>query len=86
VKPLSPGRPPHSVEFHLYDLVEQKHLVGKQYEGALQALRFMVHRMADEVIQQITGEKVSTPQRSPIPVFRQEEGRKSLSPISTERR
>jgi TolB protein len=45
------------LKFHLYDLVEQKHLVGKQYEGHLQALRLMVHRMADEVIQQITGEK-----------------------------
>ena len=43
--------------FHLFDLVEQKHIVGKQYEGPLQTLRYAVHRMADEVVLQITGEK-----------------------------
>jgi len=43
--------------FHLFDLVEQKHLVGKQYEGPLPTLRSAVHRMADEVVLQITGEK-----------------------------
>ena len=45
------------LKFHLFDLVEQKHLVGKQYEGHLQTLRTMIHRMADEVLLQITGEK-----------------------------
>ncbi len=45
------------LKFHLFDLVEQKHLVGKEYEGPLQSLRTMVHRMADEVILQITGER-----------------------------
>ncbi|MFB3885766.1 MAG: Tol-Pal system beta propeller repeat protein TolB [Thermodesulfobacteriota bacterium] len=45
------------LKFHLFDLVEQKHLVGKEYEGPLQSLRAMVHRIADEVILQITGEK-----------------------------
>jgi TolB protein len=45
------------LKFHLFDLVEQKHLIGKQYEGSLQALRSAVHRMADEVVFQITGEK-----------------------------
>lgn len=45
------------LKFHLFDLVEQKDLVGKQYEGHLQTLRSMVHRMADEVILQLTGEK-----------------------------
>ncbi|MGO8988343.1 MAG: Tol-Pal system beta propeller repeat protein TolB [bacterium] len=43
--------------FHLYDLVDQKHLVGKQYEGPLQTVRSAVHRMADEVVLQITGER-----------------------------
>jgi TolB protein len=43
--------------FHLFDLVEQKHLVGKEYEGHLQNLRFMVHRMVDEVLLQVTGER-----------------------------
>jgi len=45
------------LKFHLFDLVEQKHIIGKQYEGSPQALRSAVHRMADEVVFQITGEK-----------------------------
>lgn len=45
------------LKFHLFDLIEQKHLVGKEYEGHLQNLRTIVHRMADEVIFQLTGEK-----------------------------
>ena len=45
------------LKFHLFDLVEQKHLVGKQYEGPVQNLRIIVHRMADEVILQLTGER-----------------------------
>ncbi len=45
------------LKFHLFDLVEQTHLVGKQYEGSLQVLRKMVHRMADEVVLQLTGER-----------------------------
>jgi TolB protein len=45
------------LKFHLIDLVEQKHLVGKQYDGSLQVLRPAVHRIADEVILQMTGEK-----------------------------
>jgi TolB protein len=45
------------LKFHLFDLVEQKHIVGKQYEGPLQTLRSAVHRIADEVVLQITGER-----------------------------
>src|SRR3990170_2097904 len=45
------------LRFQLIDLVEKKPLVGKQYEGHLQSLRTMVHRMADEVVLQFTGEK-----------------------------
>src|SRR3990172_3625715 len=45
------------LKFHLFDLVEQKHLVGKQYEGHSQTFRNMVHRMSDEVILQLTGER-----------------------------
>jgi len=44
------------LKFHLVDLVEQKHLVGKQYDGHLQNFRNMVHRIADEVILHLTGE------------------------------
>ena len=45
------------LEFHLFDLVEQKDLVGKKYEGPVQSLRTIVHRMTDEVILQLTGER-----------------------------
>jgi TolB protein len=45
------------LKFHLFDLVEKKHIVGKQYEGPSQILRSAVHRIADETILQITGEK-----------------------------
>jgi TolB protein len=45
------------VRFHLYDLIEQKHLVGRQYDGNVQSLRIMAHRISDEVILQLTGEK-----------------------------
>ena len=52
-----PGDPIVKLKFHLFDLVEQKHIVGKQYEAPPQALRKMVHRMADEVVLQLTGER-----------------------------
>jgi len=45
------------LKFHLFDLVEQRHIAGKQYEGPLSALRSAVHRIADEVILHITGER-----------------------------
>ncbi|MCJ7704534.1 MAG: hypothetical protein MUO28_03240, partial [Desulfobacterales bacterium] len=45
------------VKFHLVDLVEQKHLTGKQFDGQLQNFRNMVHRIADETILHLTGEK-----------------------------
>lgn len=45
------------IKCHLFDLVEQKHLFGKQYEAPIQNLRDIVHRIADEVVLQLTGEK-----------------------------
>ncbi len=54
---LEPEGPNFKMKFHLFDLVEQKHIVGKQYEGSIQTLRPAVHRMADEVVLQMTGEK-----------------------------
>ncbi len=54
---LEPNGLNFTVKFHLFDLVEQKHIVGKQYEGPLQTLRTAVHRMADEILLQITGER-----------------------------
>ncbi len=54
---LEPDGLNFKMKFHLYDLVEKRHIVGKQYEGHLQTLRPAVHRMADEILLQITGEK-----------------------------
>ena len=54
---LEPNGLNFNVKFHLFDLVERKHIVGKQYEGPLQTLRPAIHRMADEILLQITGEK-----------------------------
>ena len=45
------------LKFHLVDLVEQKHLTGKQFDGQLQNFRNMVHRISDETILHLTGEK-----------------------------
>jgi TolB protein len=45
------------VKCHLFDLVEQKQLFGKVYEGNVQTLRQIVHRIADEVVLQLTGEQ-----------------------------
>lgn len=45
------------LKFHLIDLIEGKHLAGKQYSGPLQNLRNMVHRMVDETVLHLTGEK-----------------------------
>lgn len=44
------------LRYHLVDLIEQKRLIGKQIEGHLQNLRYLVHRISDEVIFQLTGE------------------------------
>jgi TolB protein len=42
---------------HLMDLIEQRHLFGKRYEGHLQNFRSMVRRIADEVVLHLTGER-----------------------------
>jgi len=54
---LEPNGLTLQLKFHLFDLVERKHLFGKQYEGHLQNLRNMVHRVAEEVVLQVTGER-----------------------------
>jgi len=54
---LDPNGLQVKLKFHLVDLVEQKHLIGKQYEGYLQNLRPLIHRIADEVVLQLTGER-----------------------------
>lgn len=46
-----------TAEFHLYDVVQQKRIVGKRYYGGAGDLRKMAHKFADEVVKQITGEE-----------------------------
>jgi len=41
----------------LFDLVEKKYMIGRQYDGHVQDLRDIVHRLADDVIQEVTREK-----------------------------
>jgi TolB protein len=54
---LDPEARSLKLKFHLFDLVEGKHLTGRQYEGSFSLLRYLVHRMADETILQLTGER-----------------------------
>jgi TolB protein len=46
-----------SMEFRLFDVVQGIYVAGKRYRGSQEGLRLMVHRMIDEVIQQLTGER-----------------------------
>lgn len=45
------------LNFHLVDLIEKRFLTSKQYDNRLQHLRTMVHRISDDVILHLTGEK-----------------------------
>jgi len=46
-----------STEFRLFDVVQHIYIAGKRYKGSQEELRVMVHRMIDEVVQQLTGER-----------------------------
>jgi TolB protein len=46
-----------SAEFRLFDVVQHIYIAGKRYRGTQEEVRVMVHRMVDEVIQQLTGEQ-----------------------------
>ncbi len=43
--------------FRLYDVVNERFLVGKRYQGNSRWLRKMMHRFADEVMSQLTGKR-----------------------------
>ncbi len=43
-------------EFYLYDVYQQKQILGKRYYGGLGDVRKMAHKFANEVIKEITGE------------------------------
>jgi TolB protein len=44
-------------EFRLFDVVRGVYIAGKRYRGPTEGIRLMVHRMVDEVIHQLTGER-----------------------------
>ena len=46
-----------TMEFRLFDVVQGLYIAGKRYRGSQEGLRLMVHRMIDEVIHQLTGER-----------------------------
>jgi TolB protein len=46
-----------TMEFRLFDVVQGIYVAGKRYRGLQEGLRVMVHRMIDEIIQQLTGER-----------------------------
>jgi TolB protein len=46
-----------AIEFRLFDLVERAFLSGKRYDGNINRLRDIVHRVGNEITFQITGEK-----------------------------
>ncbi|OGP54009.1 MAG: Tol-Pal system beta propeller repeat protein TolB [Deltaproteobacteria bacterium RBG_13_52_11] len=46
-----------SIEFRLFDVVQGVYIAGKRYRGSQGEMRGMVCKMADEVIQQLTGER-----------------------------
>ncbi|QPJ61893.1 MAG: Tol-Pal system beta propeller repeat protein TolB [Candidatus Nitronauta litoralis] len=43
--------------FRLYDVVNERFIVGKRYRGKRQWVRRMMHRFADEVMAQLTGKR-----------------------------
>jgi hypothetical protein len=45
------------IKFHLFDLTEPKHLIGKQYEGPLKNIEGILQRMSNEVIFQLKGKR-----------------------------
>jgi TolB protein len=46
-----------SIEFRLFDVVQGVYIAGKRYRAPQGEVRGMVHKMVDEVIQQLTGER-----------------------------
>jgi len=46
-----------TVEVRLFDVYQRKQLTGRRYHGAAQDLRRMAHRFADEIMNQLTGER-----------------------------
>jgi TolB protein len=45
------------IEFHLYDVITQKEVIGKRYYGKIKDIRKIAHKFANEMVKQITGEE-----------------------------
>ena len=46
-----------SAEFRLFDVVQGVYITGKRYRAPKEGTRLVVHKMADEIVYQLTGEK-----------------------------
>jgi TolB protein len=46
-----------STEFRLFDVVQGVYIAGKRYRGSQGEMDVMVHKMVNEVVQQLTGER-----------------------------
>ena len=46
-----------NVEFRLFDVIQSIYIAGKRYRGPAASIRTMAHRMADEIMYQLTGER-----------------------------
>jgi TolB protein len=47
----------YKVVFRLFDVVNEQFLVGKRYQGKKSFMRQIMHRFADEVMEQLTGKR-----------------------------
>jgi TolB protein len=46
-----------SIEFRLFDVVQGIYIAGKRYKGSQGEMGVMVHKIVDQVVQQLTGER-----------------------------
>ena len=51
------GEDKYKFVFRLYDVVNEQFLVGKRYQGKKSFMRKIMHRFADEVMEQLTGKR-----------------------------
>jgi TolB protein len=53
----SPSGDKYKFVFRLFDVVNEQFLVGKRYQGKKSFMRKIMHRFADEVMEQLTGKR-----------------------------
>lgn len=54
---MSAGQDKIKLVFRLYDVINERFLMGKRYQGTRKFLRKMTHRFADEVMMELTGKR-----------------------------